>query len=157
MGVFNNLVMFDPQVKQNSLGSIVPDLATGWSWNEEGTELTFPLRQGVKWHDGNPFTAADVKCTWDLLMDRASEKLRVNPRKSAYANVAQVSTNGDYEVTFRLKRPQPAFFSQAGLAKCRCFVSGRLLHDPSHDNPMEPRAVPVAQTMSKFGFEVEPV
>jgi peptide/nickel transport system substrate-binding protein len=36
MGVFNNLVMFDQHVKQNSLQSIVADLATGWSWNEEG-------------------------------------------------------------------------------------------------------------------------
>src|SRR6202048_3308467 len=43
MGVFNNLVMFDQQVKQNSLKSIVPDLATNWSWSEDGTELTFPL------------------------------------------------------------------------------------------------------------------
>src|SRR6266404_2097041 len=42
MGVFNNLVMFDQHVKQNSLNSIVPDLATGWSWNEDETELTFP-------------------------------------------------------------------------------------------------------------------
>src|SRR6516165_11950454 len=64
MAVFNNLVMFDPQVKQNSLQSIVPDLATGWSWSEDGTALTFPLRQGVKWHDGKPFTAEDVECTW---------------------------------------------------------------------------------------------
>ncbi|MGA7864008.1 MAG: hypothetical protein WCA23_08430, partial [Stellaceae bacterium] len=38
MGVFNNLVMFDQHVKQNSLESIVPDLATRWSWNEDGTE-----------------------------------------------------------------------------------------------------------------------
>src|SRR5258708_24614108 len=83
MGVFTNLVMFDQQVKQNSLDSIVPDLATAWSWNEDGTELTFPLRQGVTWHDGKPFTAQDVKCTWDLLMDTASEKLRVNPRKAS--------------------------------------------------------------------------
>src|SRR5215471_14828097 len=73
-GVFNNLVMFKQDVPQNSLRSIVPDLATGWSWNEEGTELTFSLRQGVKWHDGKPFTAADVKCTVDLLMDNAKEK-----------------------------------------------------------------------------------
>jgi|ERR1700732_2595009 len=73
MGVFNNLVMFDQQVKQNSLQSIVPDLATGWSWNEDGTALTFPLRQGVKWHDGKPFTAEDVKCTWDLLLEKSSE------------------------------------------------------------------------------------
>src|SRR5215470_16839844 len=60
MGVFNNLVMYDQHVNQNSLQSIVPDLATSWSWSEDGTELTFPLRQGVTWHDGKPFTAKDV-------------------------------------------------------------------------------------------------
>jgi peptide/nickel transport system substrate-binding protein len=110
-GVFNNLVMFKQDVPQNSLRSIVPDLATSWSWNEEGTELTFPLRQGVKWHDGRPFTAADVKCTFDLLMDNAKEKLRINPRKSWYANVAEVTTNGDYEATVHLRRPQPSFLA----------------------------------------------
>ena len=67
-GLFNNLIIFDQHVRQNSLESIVPDLGTSWSWNEEGTELSLPLRQGVKWHDGKPFTAQDVKCTWDLLM-----------------------------------------------------------------------------------------
>ena len=46
MGVFNNLVMFDQQVKQNSLQSIVPDLATGWSWNEDGTEFELPAAAG---------------------------------------------------------------------------------------------------------------
>src|SRR5437660_10037734 len=63
MPVFNNLVVFDQHVPQNSLKSIVPDLATSWSWSEDGTQLTFPLRQGVKWHDGKQFTANDVKCT----------------------------------------------------------------------------------------------
>ena len=111
MGVFNNLVMFDQRVAQNSPDSIVPDLATSWSWSEDGKELTFPLRQGVKWHDGKPFTAADVKCTWDLLLGTASEKLRVNPRKTWYLNLDKVTTNGDYEVTFHLKRPQPALLS----------------------------------------------
>ena len=61
MGIFNNLVMYDQHVAQNRPDTIVADLATGWSWNEEGTALTFPLRQGVKWHDGKSFTAADVK------------------------------------------------------------------------------------------------
>ena len=58
MGVFNNLVMFDQHVPQNTLNSIVPDLASSWSWSEDGKELTFKLRDGVKWHDGKPFTAA---------------------------------------------------------------------------------------------------
>src|SRR5947209_13600954 len=90
MGVFNNLVMYRQDVAQASMKSIVPDLATGWSWSEDGTELTFPLRHGVKWHDGKPFTAADVKCTWDLLQGKASDKLRLNPRKGWYSNLEEV-------------------------------------------------------------------
>jgi peptide/nickel transport system substrate-binding protein len=81
MAVFNNLVMFDQHVPQNTLQSIVPDLATGWSWNEDGTELTFRLREDVRWHDGQPFTAKDVQCTWDMLLGKAATKFRVNPRK----------------------------------------------------------------------------
>jgi peptide/nickel transport system substrate-binding protein len=111
MGVFNNLVLFDQHVEKNSLQSIVPELATGWSWNEEGTELTMPLQHDVKWHDGTPFTAKDVKCTWDLLTGKSSEKLRINPRKSWYRNLDEVRVDGDYQVTFRLKRPQPSFLA----------------------------------------------
>src|SRR6202045_3619969 len=107
MGVFNNLVLFDQHVRQNSPETIVPELATGWTWNEDGTELTFPLRQGVRWHDGVPFTAKDVKCTWDMLAGKSVEKFRINPRKAWYRNLEEVTTNGDHEVTFHLKRPQP--------------------------------------------------
>jgi len=111
MGVFNNLVLFDQHVPQNRVQSIVPDLATSWTSNEEGTELTFTLRQGVKWHDGKPFTATDVKCTYDLLAGKAKEKLRLNYREAWFLNLDEVTTNGDSEVTFHLKRPQPAFIS----------------------------------------------
>src|SRR5262245_46632960 len=52
MQVFNNLILYDQHIAKNSLDTIRPELATGWSWSEDGTELTFPLRQGVKWHDG---------------------------------------------------------------------------------------------------------
>src|SRR5216684_1206770 len=52
MGVFNNLVVFDPNQKQNSLDDIVPDIADSWSWNADGTRLTVKLHPGVKWHDG---------------------------------------------------------------------------------------------------------
>src|SRR3984957_15866194 len=87
MGIFNNLVVFDPKEAKNSPDHIVPDLAESWSWSDDKTKLTFKLRQGVKWHDGKPFTAKDVKCTFDLLTGTASEKLRLNPRKSWYANL----------------------------------------------------------------------
>jgi peptide/nickel transport system substrate-binding protein len=47
MAVFNNLVMFDQHIPQNRLDTIVPDLAVQWSWSEDGTTLTFKLRQSV--------------------------------------------------------------------------------------------------------------
>ena len=80
MALYNNLVIFDQHVARNSLESIVPDLATSWTWSVDGKGLGFKLRQGVKWHDGKPFTAKDVACTFDLLTD--PEKLRRNPRCS---------------------------------------------------------------------------
>src|SRR5262245_66426843 len=49
MGVFNNLVMFDPKEKQNKLSNIIPDLAESWSWSADKTKLTFKLRQGIWW------------------------------------------------------------------------------------------------------------
>jgi len=103
--------------------------------SEDGIELTFPLRQGVKWHDGKPFTAADVKCTWDLLLGKANDKLRVNPRKSWYHNLAEVTTNGDYEVIFRLQRPQPAFVM--------LLASGYSVIYPCHVAPVEMRQHPI--------------
>ncbi len=90
MGVINNLVVFDQNVPQNSDASIVPDLAKSWTWNEDHTALTFKLRDGVKWHDGKPFTADDVKCTFDLLTNQGKEKLRLNYRESWW-----VTSQGD--------------------------------------------------------------
>ena len=142
MGVFNNLVMYDQHVPQSSLKSIVPDLATEWSWDDAKTALTFKLRQGVKWHDGKPFTAKDVKCTWDLLQGKSSEKLRLNPRKSWYRNLDEVVTNGDFEVTFRLKRPQPAFIA--------LLASGFSPVYPCHVPPAEMRQHPIGTGPFKF-------
>jgi peptide/nickel transport system substrate-binding protein len=142
MGVFNNLVMFDQHVPQNSLESIVPDLAQSWSWNEEGTTLTFTLREGVRWHDGKPFTARDVQCTWDLITGKSSEKFRVNPRKSWYRNLAEVTTNGDYEVSFHLKRPQPSFIALV--------ASGWSPVYPCHVSARDMRSHPVGTGPFKF-------
>ncbi len=80
MSVFNNLVMFDPAKRIESAETLVPDLATSWKWDASKTKLTFQLRSGVKWHDGKPFTAKDVKCTFDLLQGKSKSRLRKNPR-----------------------------------------------------------------------------
>jgi peptide/nickel transport system substrate-binding protein len=147
MAVFNNLVIFDQHVPQNSLQSIVPDLATSWSWSDDGTGLRLALRQGVKWHDGKPFTAADVKCTWDMLAGKTSEKFRINPRKSWYGNLDKVTTNGDYEVTFHLRRPQPSLIALLATGWSPVY--------PCHISPAQMRQHPIGTGPFKF-VELKP-
>jgi len=142
MGVFNNLVLYKQDVPQSGLQSIVPDLASEWSWDEDKTQLTFRLREGVKWHDGKPFTAKDVQCTWDLLTGKTSEKLRINPRKAWYKNLDEVTTNGDFEVTFHLKRSQPAFIA--------LLASGFSPVYPCHVSPRDMRSHPIGTGPFKF-------
>lgn len=111
MGIFNNLVLYDQHKPQNSIDTIVPELATSWAWSKDQRELTFNLRSGVKWHDDVPFTAKDVKCTFDLLQGKGQDKFRKNPRKDWYADVRGVTVDGDNEVTFHLNRPQPSLLA----------------------------------------------
>jgi peptide/nickel transport system substrate-binding protein len=142
MGVFNNLVVFDQNVPQNSAKSIVPDLATSWAWNEDNTALTFKLRQGVKWHDGQPFTSADVKCTFDLLTNKAPEKLRLNYRESWWVNVAETTVNGDYETTIHLNQPQPALSALLAAGDTPVY--------PCHVSPAQMRTHPIGTGPFKF-------
>jgi len=130
MGVFNNLVVFDPKEKVNSADHIVPDLADSWAWDATKTKLTFKLHPGVKWHDGKPFTAKDVKCTFDAVdgADDKSELVRKSPRKIWYQNVKDIVVNGDLEVTFELKRPQGSLLSMlaSGYSPIyACHANGR--------------------------------
>ena len=107
--IFNNLVVFDPAKVHESIDTVIPDLAESWSWDSTNTKLTFKLRQGVKWHDGQPFTAKDVQCTWRMLIGKTeTQDFKRNPRKVWYTKLQDVSINGDYEATFELSEPQPS-------------------------------------------------
>src|SRR6516164_6774249 len=142
MPVFNNLIIYDQNVAQNSMDSIVPDLAESWAWSADKKTLTFKLRQGVKWHDGKPFTSADVKCTFDMLMGKSPQKFRQNPRKAWYQQVNDVTTNGDFEVAFKLKRPQPSLLA--------LLASGYTPIYPCHVSPAEMRTHPIGTGPFKF-------
>ena len=142
MPVFNNLVLYRQDEPRNSFETIVPDLATGWTWGKDGTELTFKLREGVKWHDGKPFTSKDVKCTFDMLMGKSTAKFRKNPRQNWYENVTEVTTNGDYEASFHLKRAQPALLA--------LLASGYTPVYPCHVSPADMRARPIGTGPFKF-------
>jgi peptide/nickel transport system substrate-binding protein len=142
MGMFSNLVIYDQHKPQNSLDTIVPELATSWAWNKDKTQLTFKLRQGVTWHDGKPLTAKDVKCTFDLLQGKSQDKFRKNPRKDWYQNVTDVAVNGDFETTFHLKRPQPSLLAM--------LASGYTPIYPCHVTAAQMRTHPIGTGPFKF-------
>ena len=142
MSLFNNLVLYDQHQALNSTETIRPELATSWSWNDDKSQLVFELRQGVKWHDGQPFTAKDVACTFDKLQDKSSDPFRKNPRKIWWHNLKEVSVRSDHEVAFVLHRPQPSFLS--------LFASGYTPIYPCHVSAAQMRTAPVGTGPFKF-------
>ena len=129
--MYNNLIVYDPAVKVNGQAKLSGELADSWAWTEGGKRLTFKLKHGVTWHDGKPFTSADVKYTFDLVRDLPTKRLKLNPRKLWYENVKEVTANGDYEVSFHLKNPQPGLLN--------LLASAYALIYPAHVDPAELR------------------
>jgi peptide/nickel transport system substrate-binding protein len=143
--VYNNLVEFDHAKPLETIDTIVPDLAKEWSWDDSKTKLTFTLNEDVKWHDGKPFTAKDVQCTWDMLLGKSedrAQRLRKNPRSIWYHNLDSVAVDGDYKVTFNLKRPQPAFIM--------LLASGYSPVYPCHVSARDMRTNPIGTGPFKF-------
>ncbi len=94
-------MLFDGLTKPDAKGRPVPNLAESWDVSPDGRLYTFHLRKDVHWHDGQPFTADDVKFTIDLIKDpKTNTTLRGN-----YAPVEEVIVRDPYTVQYRLSRP----------------------------------------------------
>ena len=109
--IFGNKLMFNGLVRYNSQ-TLNPegDLAESWSYSADGKELTFKLRSGVKWHDGQPFTADDVKFTFDTMLDtKVTARFRSNIRGVTGAQVIDPLT-----VVLKLSAPLPSLLIQLG-------------------------------------------
>jgi peptide/nickel transport system substrate-binding protein len=98
--VFDGLVEYDNDFK------LKPALATSWETSKDGKTLTFKLRQGVKWHDGKPFTSADVKWTLENVWARIHARNEI-----LYKNVTAVETPDAYTVVIRFSQPSLAVLS----------------------------------------------
>ncbi|MGQ0766114.1 MAG: ABC transporter substrate-binding protein [Gemmatimonadota bacterium] len=99
--VMANKVIFPGLVRPDEQLRPTPDLAMSWTESGDGLSWTFNLRPGVRWHDGAPFTAEDVRFTFEQIGDLASgSRLR-----SDFAAIAAVDVVDSLTVRFRLSTP----------------------------------------------------
>src|SRR5215467_1112054 len=99
--MYNQLVRFEPDMTP------VPELAESWEVSRDGLAWTFKLRQGVKFHDGQELTSADVKFTFDRLFEKS-------PGKSDFIAVDKVEPAGRYAVKFVTKEPFAGLLAALG-------------------------------------------
>lgn len=97
--IFQSLIKYDAEFNP------VPVLAESWDASADGKTYTFNLRQGVTWHDGAPFSAADVLFT-------VQEIMAIHPlSRRVFARVESTTAPDDHTIVFQLKQPYAAFMS----------------------------------------------
>lgn len=131
-------LIFDGLVRFDYTGQILPALAESWEISEDGLTLTFTLREGMLWHDGQPVTAQDVAFTYNLLKNE--EFPGPEYLKELWGPVT-ITVVDDRRIEFALPQPYAPFFS----AVTRGIIPAHLLAE-----------VPVAE-LGQASFSVAPV
>ena len=107
-----NALLFNGLTAHDGENQVVPGLADRWDYDETAYTYTFHLRDGVKWHDGQPLTSADVKFTIEAIMDPE------NGAENApnYEDVEEITVLDGRTVAFRLAEPNAAFLEYMTMA-----------------------------------------
>ena len=105
--LFNGLVALD------EAGRPEPDLAESWVVAPDGLSVTFRLRAGVRWHDGRPFTATDVKTSFEQVLLRFHARARAGLAPA----IAGIDAPDPLTAVFRLNRPHPALLRQLDVTE----------------------------------------
>lgn len=113
-----------------------PQLAESWEVSEDGLTYTFKLVEGAKWHDGAPFTAADVVFSCDVMLKEVHPRARAN-----FERCESITADGDYTVIFKLKEPFAPFLlafetSSAPIAPKHLYEGADYRNAPANDTPI---------------------
>ncbi|MDD4956551.1 MAG: peptide-binding protein [Candidatus Omnitrophica bacterium] len=103
--VYNGLTKVDKDL------TVVPDLAESWVVSADGLSITFKLRDGVKWHDGRPFSANDVKFTFETILDPATGC----PYTGAYKDIKSIKVEDSRTITFEYAAPYAPALLKLGM------------------------------------------
>lgn len=106
-----------------------PALASAWTISKDGKVFEFTLREGVKWHDGKPFTAEDVKFSFDAIVD-PTDKYKTAHLKPYYENIGAVEIIAPNKVRFSVKTP---YFNNFSVAAGLTIVPKHLYENPSKE------------------------
>ena len=107
-----NILIFNGLTAHNSKNEVVPGLAKNWDYDGATYTYTFHLEEGVKWHDGEPFSADDVKFTIEAIMnpDNGSENA------PNFEDVEKITVVDKNTISFKLKAPNVAFIDYMTMA-----------------------------------------
>ena len=107
-----NVLLFDGLTDHDGDGQVIPRLAESWDNDPDTLTYTFHLAQGVTWHDGQPFTADDVKFTYEAIMDPDNG----SENAPNYEDVTDITVLDDHTVSFTLSAVNTAFLEYMTMA-----------------------------------------
>jgi peptide/nickel transport system substrate-binding protein len=103
--LYSTLLQFDPY----SYPKIIGDVATEWKTSPDGLTYTFKIRQGIRFHDGSPLTAVDVKATYDKIVFPPAGVASI--RKNAYTEIQSIEAPDPATLIFKLKFPSASLLA----------------------------------------------
>jgi peptide/nickel transport system substrate-binding protein len=106
-------LLYNGLLGQDERGQPVPELAESWQVEQDGAVYRFRLRPGVTWHDGRPFTAADVKFSFEEVL----LKYHARTKASMASAIAGIDAPDDRTVVFRFKRPYAPLLLQLDVTE----------------------------------------
>ena len=124
--LYSTLLQIDPY----SYPKIIADAATEWKIAPDGLTYTFKIRQGIRFHDGSPLTAADVKATYDKIVFPPDGVRSI--RKNAYTAVASIEAPDPSAVVFKLKFPSASLLSNLASPWNVIYPKRHLDRDPNY-------------------------
>nr|WP_277935302.1 ABC transporter substrate-binding protein [Parablautia muri] len=107
-----NILIFDGLTAHDGENKVVPGLAENWEFDDESNIYTFHMREGVKWHDGKPVTAKDVKFTIEAIMDPENG----SENAPNFEDVEEITVIDDVTIAFKLAAPNVAFLDYMTMA-----------------------------------------
>lgn len=142
----NQQNVYSRLTKLNANDQILPDLAKSWEFSEDGLTLTFHLQEGVKWHDGEPFTSEDVKWTFDTMKQNSWTK------SDSLAAVTSIECPDDNTVVLNLSQRDVGIVPKLGWY-ATFHHAGHIWNDPAYSDFVPTRRHGIQSERGPYKFE----